>query len=469
MDRVWSGSILISDNSTLEGRSCPLTQQQALTRTDIILSSPSSQTHISLPDGASLRFLSVVDTSLIPLYLALGGPYSVSTINVDAERWFSNILFDHGTKNGGSSSSKWWEVARPDSPFGILAAVETTDAEEQSSQPRVTEVLFYASQNSSQYFRPVTPPLSSPHPGASDDSTECEQSLSLNALALSSDLLHRAQETELTPPASPRGDTEAVFLARPFLAEAEVINEPPVRKRKTANDVFDEASERRKKTRRKDGEGVAATAAPKSDSQIPPLKHQRSASIGQVVPLQTRPLSRSPSIASSRPPTAVARQFSALSRVQSAPGQPEGPTLENQNKDFISRIVMAGMRLYGLAQSKKRRSRASSTARSPIMDVSFEELEADRKNDEDFKLVYHQVFKGTCFSFRASIDRESLQPFAEQVQEVVDQLLAIFCTDPLTQGFHGVAEKLTPGGRKAFATGVTEEHNGSFFKIGKEA
>ena len=129
---------------------------------------------------------------------------------------------------------------------------------------------------------------------------------------------------------------------------------------------------------------------------------------------------------------------------------------------------MAGMRLYGLVQSKKRKSRASSSAPSPALDASFDELEAERQNDEEYKLIYHQVFKGTCFAFRGSVDRESLQSSAELVQEIVDRLLAIFCVDPLAQGFGSLTEKLTPGGRKAFPTGTMKENNHLFFQTRKE-
>lgn len=247
-------------------------------------------------------------------------------------------------------------------------------------------------------------------------------------------------------------------------ANEEVINRPPVRKRKSLNDTFDEAAERRRKARRKGGEGVAAAAAPRTNpgDALPTLKHRRSVSNAQSVPLQSRPLSRASSVASGRlndgrePSVPAATKRSSLARHQSTAAgletEQEGPTIDQKNKDIISKIVMAGMRLHGLAQSKNRKLRASSAAPSPAVDASFEELEAERQNDEEYKLVYHQVYKGTCFTFRHHITNKSLQPHTEALRTTVDELLAIFCNDPLASGLDGGEAEVTPGGRKAFGS-----------------
>lgn len=159
------------------------------------------------------------------------------------------------------------------------------------------------------------------------------------------------------------------------------------------------------------------------------------------------------------------KRRSTLSRVQSlstlpAPAEGADETIEAKNKDTISRIVMAGMRLYGLSQSKARRkSRVSSGAASPALDTCFEEQEAERKQDEEYKLVYHQVFKGVCFAFRAHIAAKALQVHSHALQEIVDKLLAIHCTDPLAEGLPGAPDKLTPGGRKAFGSAKVEERS----------
>jgi hypothetical protein len=259
---------------------------------------------------------------------------------------------------------------------------------------------------------------------------------------------------EPTPPSTPpEQPPEAVFLPELIPSETERIHNPPVRKRKTADEAFDEANERRKKARRKGGQGVAAAAAPRSDKQIPSLQHRRSTSASQMAPLQTRPLSRSPSIASSRP--ATANRPSALSNVENSASLEQGPAIEGKNKDAISRIVMTGMRLYGLVQGKKRNPRDTSSAPSPAVENGSESIEAQRQSDEEYRLIYHQVFKSTCVAFRAAIRSMNLQPFSIQVREVVDQLLVIFCTNPLESGLGQSDDKLSPGGRKAFAAGAS--------------
>ena len=406
--------------------------------------------------------------SRIPLHLIVGSPCAVGASQPETQSWFTNILLGRTPEDDGNGE-RWWETARPDSPLGILFGVKHLDNAVSLSGPCITELLFYASSDITAYGTPPTPPTPSP---AEHDvppyGHSTRQTLNVNAIALSSHLLHCPQDAEPTPPASPLpGDksVDAVFLPQAALATAEVINEPPVRKRRSAADAFDEASERRKKARRKGGEGVAAAAAaPTPDSQMPSLKHRRSVSTNQPVPLQTRPLSRSPSIASSRPPTAATAQPkpSALSRVESVTGQMDGSNVEAKNKDMISRVVMAGMRLHGLSQSKSRKSRADSSAPSPAVDASFDGLEAERKRDEEYKLVYHQVFKGSCFAFRATMGAQSLQPFSEAVRDIVDKLLALFCNDPLTDGLTGSLEKLTPGGRKAFGANNGKELESPF-------
>ena len=472
-DMQWDGSIVLHDTTALRGKSVSITQRRQLTSAGISVSSPNQQPSIRLPDGASLRFLSIVETSRIPLYLVLSSPCSVSTSDAATECCFRDVLLSSRTADDAEDGSSWWTAARPDSPLGILVAVESSIEPSCLPGPRVTEILFYASRSSKSNSSSLTPPPSSPRHDEPTTDTNEGLGLSVNAVALSSDLLYHAQHAELTPPASPRPEDqrlEAVFLPPPFSAETEVINEPPVRKRKSAADAFDEANERRKKARRKGGEGVAAVAASKSESQVLSLQHRRSTSTSHAVPLQSRPLSRSPSVSSSRPPTAVAAsRRSTLSRVQSVAITLEESTIESRNKELISRITMAGMRLYGLVQSKRRKIRASSTAPSPAVNVGFEELEAERKNDETYKLVYHQTFKGTCFAFRATVERESLHFYSEPVRDVVDILLAIFCGDPLAAGLGSSVDKLTPGGRQAFGsrTADVETNQFSIFEQGQ--
>ena len=111
---------------------------------------------------------------------------------------------------------------------------------------------------------------------------------------------------------------------------------------------------------------------------------------------------------------------------------------------------MAGMRLYGLSQSRSRKGRASSGAASLAIEASFDDQDDTRRRDEEYKLVYHQVFKGVCFAFRLYMSSATLHSHTETLRDTVDQLLALFCHDPLQAGLPGTADEFTPGGRKAF-------------------
>lgn len=398
--------------------------------------------------------------------MSLGRPFEVETGSDETESWFSSILLH--SQDDREDISTWWQNAATDSPLGVLVSVtEPALSSDGRSGLKPTELLFYAASDEEDIVTwPLTPPESSPNQPHSQ--TGHTRSLRLYALPLSSQLLYngRTEPTPPTPPEADDADIEPTFLPHcstiPDVGE-EVINRPPVRKRRNINDAFDEATERRRKARRKGGEGVAAAAAShvKNEDSLPTLKHRRSTSNASV-PLQSRPLSRASSIGSAKPTglreqsVAALSRPSGLSQAQSISGPPELPaeiTVEQKNRDLVSKMVMAGMRLYGLHQSKSRKSRSNSTAASPAVDASFEEIEAERKNDEEFKLIYHQVYKGTCFAMRQHMSVLSLQQHTEALRDTVDRLLAVFCTDPLVNdGEEGTADGYTPGGRKAFGS-----------------
>ncbi|KAK5163624.1 uncharacterized protein LTR77_010573 [Saxophila tyrrhenica] len=402
-----------------------------------------------LDNGASLRFASVVETERIPLYLAIGPSCSVQTDDAALEDWISSVLWSH------QDESAWWQTARPDSPLGILVSIEHGgNVQSKNSGPQVTEVLLYASRDTSAASEDDLPGTVGQ---LFEGGVATPQGTKLCALPLSSHLWHAVQAAEPTPPASPGSadnGVDAVFLPHAVSADEERINEPPVRKRKSATQMLDDATERRRKARRKGGEGVAAAAAaPKSEPSMPSLGHRRSVSHSQALSLHANTLSRSPSVVSSRPPTAAtaAPQRSSLSNLADTTTS----DIETKNKELISRTVMAGMRLYGLSQKKSRRSLQSGQD-SPAVDNSFEDAEKERREAEEFKLIYHQVYRGACVAFRRSICMQDLQSTSGPARDVVDRLLTVFCTDPLVCNESFVdskAEKLTPGGRKAFGSG----------------
>ena len=156
--------------------------------------------------------------------------------------------------------------------------------------------------------------------------------------------------------------------------------------------------------------------------------------------------------------------------VEATPETTAEATTEIKNKDSIARVVMAGMRLYGLSQSnrKLRAKQERSGSASPAQETATpDELEAERKMDERYKAVYHQVYKSVCFAFRAHMQTMVLQSYTDALREMADKLLAMYCCDPLAQGLLGSAdERYTPGGRKAFGSVKAEEQGKSPFDVG---
>jgi hypothetical protein len=370
--------------------------------------------------------------------------------------------------------------------LGILVAVEV-GSKTYNGTPRITELLLVASRSHLVLGQRLpTPPASSPFEVAADAGTSEAQVLQVLALAISSDLLLPANLP--SPPLSPAlEDCEtipAIFLPQSLLQASETIHEPPTKRQKTAPSSLaslDQAKARREAARRAGGESVSAAAAK------PDLSHRRISSNANA-PLQTRPLSRSPSIVSSRPGSVrvanpVESKPSTLSRVQSISGIPVETTsettitanTETKNKDAIARVVMAGMRLYGLSQSNRKirdkqqqRSGSASPAIAVYESITPEALEAERKNDEEYKVVYHQVYKGVCFTFRAHMQTMLLQGYTDALREAADKLLAMFVNNPLANGLLGVAdEKYTPGGRKAFGSAKVEDQGKSPFDTAK--
>ncbi|KAH7058851.1 hypothetical protein B0J12DRAFT_651753 [Macrophomina phaseolina] len=426
-------------------------------------------THDAAPtlDRISLRFLAVVDVSRIPLFLAISPPLEVYSQSQVTQNWFCALLLGgHGLEK---DAEHWWEQASTiQSPLGILAQIqrETTN----SASPTATEMLFYAH-----------------NPGLLADATSSPadaSALTIHAIPLSSDLLRKHPPVS-TPPQSPdaslpSGDSpiDGEFLPALFPDPGETQHS---RKRQSVSSLFDEATERRKRARRKGGESIAAAAAASKPTNAPtlPLQHRRSVSDafdpGRDAPSRPsstdgvrnhgRTLSRSPSLSLSGDAVGVSsrkgslleggkRTASGLSRVTSVAdelgaGGSQEQSVESRNKDTVSRLVMAGMRMYGLQQRKKATARKGS-----ITGAEEAVTPEDAARDEEYKLVYHQAYRGTVFAMRNYIATEPLALRMEQLREIVDKLLAIFCTDPLAMPLpveHSSAA-VTPAAQQPFGT-----------------
>jgi hypothetical protein len=316
-----------------------------------------------------------------------------------------------------AAEHEWWTLARSQSPIGILVQIQNEVHDTQ--RPGVTEILFYGTIAPAPTIGLPTPPSSSPE----HDDAEAGQlpRLRVHALPLSSDLLYQQTATNVLPssPSSSAPSTvhnEARFL--PPQHDAPPVPDSPRRKR----DLFAEATIANKKARGKGGAGIAAVAARSSESQ-PQQAHRKSLS-NDTKPSQipdTRPssahsaisrqgsrqLSRSPSVSSDTRPLSRKglqdghNKRSNLSQVATILVQAEEPTTESRNKEALSRVVMAAMRMHGMQQRKKTRSRRASVApdTEETQEVSIETAAEEAAKDEEYKLVYHQTYKGVAFAF----------------------------------------------------------------------
>ncbi|KAI9822241.1 MAG: hypothetical protein M1832_003064 [Thelocarpon impressellum] len=94
---------------------------------------------------------------------------------------------------------------------------------------------------------------------------------------------------------------------------------------------------------------------------------------------------------------------------------------------------MAGLRIYGLQQKRSGRGKSISSGSLPELTLPTlpnQPTNPDRPGEADeYKLVYHQTFKGASFALRQHITITVLKQ--DDMRDVVDRLLAIFCADPL--------------------------------------
>ena len=248
----------------------------------------------------------------------------------------------------------------------------------------------------------------------------------MHALPLSSDLLYQSAgaASAVVPPSpttetsAPSTEFEAHYL--PPAHEPSTTPKSPKRKR----DLFEEATLARRKAKGRGGEGVAA-AAHHGESQRP-YAHRKSISTDANAPQgplpdsrppsahgalsrpASRQLSRSPSITSdirplSRRDTAEIQQHgrrSHLSRVDtiSSP-QPEEPTTESRNKEALTKVVLAAMRMHGLQQRRKGKQRAPALDDSQTATATADQPTAeDAAKDEEYKHIYHQTYRGAALA-----------------------------------------------------------------------
>ncbi|KAL8848332.1 MAG: hypothetical protein Q9221_006635 [Calogaya cf. arnoldii] len=424
--------------------------------------------HISHPDvafsflgqNASFNFLAVVETANVPLYLVAGPSLDVWTDNERTEQWLKQCLFDGLNDNDTQGSSPWWNTHGRQSDDGILLSVHGSGNADGGTKPDITEILIYAAAaNTSQDFHALPTPPASSSPGHNSQDQGSLLNIRLYALPLSSTIYKTLDQAPTIPEFDPASN-ESYYLPSPPDALSHHNDLPPA-KRPKIDTLFDEATQIRRLHKKQGGEGIAkAMAAMDARMSMPALSSSSTFSEPSKDP---KPRSRTPfsrasttgclnslqmNSSTSRPPsfhlsTLPKGHRSSLSRGTSvlSPSVDESPSseipdndIEQQNKASLSRIVMAGMRMYGLQQQHQRRksvgafdsqSQASSTGAGV------------KTNDDEYKAIYHQTFKATSFAFRnqwktSVLDQESLR-------DTVDAFLTRFCAVPaIDQGVgHG--------------------------------
>jgi len=431
----------------------------------------------------------------------VGPSLSVWTDNDDTETWFDDVLLHDNDYNDNESADNdndsdegkaWWSARHAQSRVGILVQVPVEvqgddivlpEKEEDAffrGRPRITELLIYGSiTDVEKRDGALTPP------------TDCRagcgvREMRVHALPLSSDLLYCQEEngdsqcgfTPLSPASDGSGsESPAAYFIPPLLSGTQGTS-ASARKRQRVVNLLDDAALRHKKVRRKGGEAVGKVLGGIDGRSS--LSHDRTTSHSSVPRTMTKmekeddlqllkedPQCKRPSLGTrrsgsssvssfhntgpARPPSRrgliVEIKRSSLHRVDSivtandgSPVPDQDRTIEQRNKDALSRTIMAGMRLYGLQQKKKTsKSRAASEVPSQAATPDII-AKGSAEDGDEYKLVYHQTLKGAAFALRRDIANTVLPPAV--MREVADKLLTIFCSNPcsendgaLTQGF----------------------------------
>lgn len=379
-------------------------------------------------------------------------------------------------------TSPWWSHSSKQSSLGILLEAPQQEGAAKASQ-RITEILLYGTivPVALRDF-PPTPPPTSPSRNIAQATTNVDSrklSIKIRALPLSSDasrvtptsaeILASLVHNRTAIPEAGEGDIEGHLL--PTSPSEPIYNGKSSGKRKSLNDVFAAADAQRKRARKQGGDAVAA-AASRVDERGPPAQasDKKASDAVSRKASQLPHLSRSSSTSSeARPPSRKsmmdgAAKRSSLSRITSISNVDEPATVESRNKETISRLVMAGMRLYGLEQRSKARSRRASASPS-VATLDENHVAEEAAKGDEYKLVYHQAYKGTVFAFRKHIANVPLHTQTELLRDTVDRLLAIFCTDPLEQTLPVITT--TPAGTPAkdlavFGEGILEPNRSPF-------
>jgi len=256
--------------------------------------------------------------------------------------------------------TKWYADGNVQSRIAILASVRRLDETTSSNYPTVTDLLFYASCSQT-----------------AEQANIDDHHFQLWALPLSSDYLPHLGTSETS---------NAGLQEQP-------ADEDETAKKSKLHELFDDASDQRKKAKRKGGAGISLAASRNSFSSY---------NNGTTDPLQI--VAQSP--ARNITPTSVtgvqpSRKRAVLTHLGSTSNVFQDQSIEARNKQAVSRAVMACMRVFGM-QQRRTVSRHSSDRRAEsnfIVNDDTAIMQDEEEKDSEYKAVYHQVYKGTLFTF----------------------------------------------------------------------
>lgn len=411
---------------------------------------PNPSIRVPLSHDAKLHFLSLVEVARIPLYLAAGPSCDVSTGNEATTKWLTEALLhcEESELYEDASRDPWWLHLGGQSENGILLGVWAEKEEQRGTRNVTTEVLLYAAVTKTHTALPTPPTSSSPAPPDEDFTDALGQDgkmVKVYALPLCSNIIGRAKlsiETCLPTTAEFQSAGQAWFL--PHTHESDRVTQATAQKRPSLSSLFEDATKKRRKIKGRGGESISQAMAgidrppsqhgPPETQEAPQPQHNdlrrkslsRASSMTSVVgPERSRPASRSGPLANGK--------RSSLHRVESVFSPRDSPTpldaddsLPQQNKAALTKVIMAAMRLHGLQQ--KKRPAGKSQLPSQVT-THTETIPAVNEAEEEYKLVYHQTFKAATFTFRKYLNAQAIPQ--EAMRDVVDQLLIMFCTDPM--------------------------------------
>ena len=427
----------------------------------------------SFTSDLSFSFSSFINLQDIPLSCLAGPTLDVSTTSQITEDWLAKYLLDDtfeyesdedDAPGTPETRAPWWAQGREQSDVGILLRVDG-HASVTRFRLEVKEILLYA--GFSDTIRKARESLITP-PGSSSPNayfetpktsmgSEPKMARIYAKLLYSGFLWSRGAENQL-PSTDATSTDDAQFMTPPGV-EPGVTNkvQPETTKRRKVDVLFEEAARESKRSRKRGGENVAHVMA-KGDRPSPVLfphglrEMARTDSQNEVAvesqaclnsskPKRAFTLSRSKSISSlkdleesrpssrhSNPLVGDIQKRSSLHRISSMNEQDDASSpaaeavsrMEAQNRNALTRVVMAGLRLYGFQAKKK-----------PPASITDQPSSSTADPDEEYKLLYHQTFRAAAFVFRKQIAAQWISQPA--LREVVDKLLGMFCVDPLKE------------------------------------